>query len=74
MIRFYPNDISFFSLVFTVWLLLAVFAVRMSASDEMMKTLHNIWSKLQGLTQDHPLMQGAFVIIILFFCKHTPSF
>lgn len=41
--------------------------VRMSASDEMMKVLQQIWSKLQGFSQDHPLMQAAFLIMVLFF-------
>ncbi|XP_065119146.1 small integral membrane protein 5 [Paramisgurnus dabryanus] len=39
----------------------------MSASDEMMKVLQQIWSKLQAFSQDHPLMQAAFLIMVLFF-------
>ncbi|XP_057202039.1 small integral membrane protein 5 [Triplophysa rosa] len=46
----------------------------MSASDEIMKTLHSIWSKLQGLSQDHPLIQAAFLIIILFFLTFIALF
>ncbi|XP_050962164.1 small integral membrane protein 5 [Labeo rohita] len=39
----------------------------MSASEEMMAILQNVWTKLQGLPQAHPLTQTAFFIIALFF-------
>ncbi|XP_051571649.1 small integral membrane protein 5 [Myxocyprinus asiaticus] len=49
------------------FLLLAVLVIRMSASDDIMRILRHIWTRLQGLSQDHPLMQVAFLVILLFF-------
>ncbi|XP_051996087.1 small integral membrane protein 5 [Xyrauchen texanus] len=49
------------------FLLLAVSVIRMSASNDIMGFLRHIWTRLLGLSHDHPLMQVAFLVILLFF-------
>ncbi|XP_043091692.1 small integral membrane protein 5 [Puntigrus tetrazona] len=46
----------------------------MSASDEAMEILQNVWTKLQALPQAHPFTQTAFLIILLFFLTFIALF